>query len=345
MAPPRGKKRKTENSVSLTSQAEETNEIEVEHGSLWFQDGSVVLVAENIGFKVYKGILSQHSEFFQDMFALPQPADGEICEDCPVVRTHDTAKDLLGFLSALHDSMSRYLNHSEILSFDEVSILLRLGAKYQVERMTAEAVRRLKTCFPDKLEDFVNARTDRSLFEAYDKSKFYQTAAISLPFSHCRDVITLAREHDLDSLLPSAFYAYAQMNTEGVVKADTRRIASRMSDADRGRCVDGKFKLKMALRRNLLACLQQVGLDDCLSPQLCLRSKTDRLEYLCHWDVGPWPLMDRSILNIDLAIDFCSVCTTHCNSTYDEKRGETWTNLRKYFDLPPLPAQEPPGGG
>lgn len=61
MAPPRGKKRKTESSDSPDSQAKGANEIEVEHGDLWFPDGSVVLIAENKGFKVRHTLLLRSS--------------------------------------------------------------------------------------------------------------------------------------------------------------------------------------------------------------------------------------------------------------------------------------------
>ena len=40
---------------------------------LWFPDGSIVLQAEAIYFKIYAGILSQASPVFRDMFSLPQP--------------------------------------------------------------------------------------------------------------------------------------------------------------------------------------------------------------------------------------------------------------------------------
>ena len=40
---------------------------------LWFEDGNVVLRAEDTYFKVYEGILSRESPVFVDMFSLPHP--------------------------------------------------------------------------------------------------------------------------------------------------------------------------------------------------------------------------------------------------------------------------------
>ena len=88
------------------------------HPDLWFQDGSVVLSAENTLFQVHISQLSRHSVCFRDMFAIPQPTiaaclplvDG--CDalldlkdghDCPVVHLHDKAEDVANLLTALYD--------------------------------------------------------------------------------------------------------------------------------------------------------------------------------------------------------------------------------------------------
>lgn len=55
---------------------------------VWFDDGNVVVQAEQTLFKVHKSILALHSTVFKDMFSIPQPPpEGEIMvEGCPVVR-------------------------------------------------------------------------------------------------------------------------------------------------------------------------------------------------------------------------------------------------------------------
>ena len=37
----------------------------------WYEDGTVILVVHDVEFRVYKGVLVQHSLFFRDMFSLP----------------------------------------------------------------------------------------------------------------------------------------------------------------------------------------------------------------------------------------------------------------------------------
>ena len=108
------KKRKVSEVSQEGDQAErqESREpLEIKHGSVWFDDGNVILISENVGFKVsqsrilceplvfhapqvYKGMLSNHSAFFKDMFELPQPADAETIDGCATVKMTDTVREV-----------------------------------------------------------------------------------------------------------------------------------------------------------------------------------------------------------------------------------------------------------
>ncbi|TCD70985.1 hypothetical protein EIP91_000483 [Steccherinum ochraceum] len=91
-------------------------EITMERGSVWFPDGNVVLVAEGYQFKVFKGILSQSSDFFRDMFSLPQPQGSQTIYDCPIVRMSDSASDVLCLLVASHTAPSKYFDKEAVLT-------------------------------------------------------------------------------------------------------------------------------------------------------------------------------------------------------------------------------------
>lgn len=79
--------------------------------TLWFEDGTVVLQAQTTLFRVYTGILARHSPFFKSLFTLPQPADGDQYDGCPLVHlAGDNAQDAHDFLLALHDIECAQLN-------------------------------------------------------------------------------------------------------------------------------------------------------------------------------------------------------------------------------------------
>ena len=69
----------------------------------WFDDGTVILVAGDVEFRVYKGILSSHSAVFTDIFARELRTihnDGEQRTTCPVISLSDSPEDLRHVLQA-----------------------------------------------------------------------------------------------------------------------------------------------------------------------------------------------------------------------------------------------------
>lgn len=72
--------------------------------NLWLEDGNVILVAENTGFRLYRGLLAKHSEVFRDMFQIPQPeaAAENTFEGCPVIHlADDGAEEVAAVLTIL----------------------------------------------------------------------------------------------------------------------------------------------------------------------------------------------------------------------------------------------------
>lgn len=73
---------------------------------LWFQDGNIVLVAQGVAFRVHRGILSRHSETFNNLFTIPPPSSpdsSEELEGLPVINVSDSAHDFKHLLHALYD--------------------------------------------------------------------------------------------------------------------------------------------------------------------------------------------------------------------------------------------------
>ena len=98
----KSRKRNRQEAEEDSTAAEEGAAIaKYERGTIWLDDGNIVVVAEAIGFRVYRGVLKNVSEVFRDMFSLPQPPDAEKWEDCPVVHLSDTVTDLRHILSVL----------------------------------------------------------------------------------------------------------------------------------------------------------------------------------------------------------------------------------------------------
>ena len=81
------------------------------HPDLWYDDGTVILIAEKTAFRVYRGLLAKHSEVFRDMFTVPQPTtptNNDAFEGCPIVHlVDDTADDIADVLEIMHHGYQR----------------------------------------------------------------------------------------------------------------------------------------------------------------------------------------------------------------------------------------------
>ena len=62
----------------------------------WFDDGNLILVSRGVAFRIYKGLLGEHSAIFRSMFHIAQavPAPEDLVEGCPVIPLDDSPDDL-----------------------------------------------------------------------------------------------------------------------------------------------------------------------------------------------------------------------------------------------------------
>ena len=86
-----------------------------------------------------------------------------------------------------------------------IAVMLRLGKKYDMEHFLKEAVARLKHEFPRKLSRW-DSISDQSF------SKIEQTGDLVM-----LDIIILAREVGLQSILPLAYYLFFFDNEDAMV--------------------------------------------------------------------------------------------------------------------------------
>ena len=72
---------------------------------LSFDDGNIVIVAEEVAFRVHKSLLSRNSIVFRDLFLAQQTLLADPIDHCPSMRVSDTSFDLRELLRLVYDSM------------------------------------------------------------------------------------------------------------------------------------------------------------------------------------------------------------------------------------------------
>lgn len=125
----------------------------IEHPSLYFPDGNIILIAENVKFRVYGGHLTCQSNVFKDMMSIGRPEGSEMVDGCPAVYLDDSA-ELLGHLLEIMLHGVRALRSSEYPEWPQVKALLELGSKYDIPDAFSEGMEHIRAWLPDKIEEW-----------------------------------------------------------------------------------------------------------------------------------------------------------------------------------------------
>jgi hypothetical protein len=334
----------------------------VRSADVWYDDGTLVIRAENTLFRVYRGILASQSDIFKDMLSVPQPsgadADAETIEDCAVVRVQDTAGDMTRFLRALHET--RYV----LLGVLADSILnthpcrffptecytnvpyfvstMRLADKYGAHGIRLCGTQHLRTIFP----------ISSSLYD------YESQHAVRLTLS-AADLMTLANlTHDLRMPHLTASLAYAcaldiPLNTimDGVVvDGHTTELCARMQ-RNILRVRTGVLERMEDFFSAWSARHRTYPEASCKNPEACRYRIGETKSFLIDlaWTVGahlpPWTAEDRmlgptrSSYDVDVwhwlplsrggvaASSVCVSCKVPFANAYRKLRNEIWESV------------------
>ncbi|KDQ56550.1 hypothetical protein JAAARDRAFT_207676 [Jaapia argillacea MUCL 33604] len=284
---------------------------------IWYDDGNVILIAENTGFKVYKGLLSEVSPVLAKMLSLPtidKPLDG-----CQVLTLTDSASDVTHLFKALHKR--HYFRDDATHPFAVVSAVLRLGRKYCIDDLRGDALSCLETDFPCTLKEYLKFGRD---WQAIDGS-----------CGTTIEVIRLAREVDLLKILPVAFYVTSEFDSPMWLELafDGKRqddgTVVKLSSEDQARLVNGRERLVRAQAKHSFS-----WLDGCVPNKKagCRWAKAKllrKLWYPCPQVVAlsPWDEEWESGL--------CTECIAAAKHAFEEGKKQVWDELPAIFDLPP----------
>jgi len=190
-------------------------------GDPWFDDGNIILVPESesqVAFKVHRGVLSRHSEVFQSMFDIPQPAsaDGDPWGGCAcqVILMYDLPVELSNLIKALYDGAT--FKTSCLDDFFYLAGILRLSTKYFILHLRTQAIRHLTQTWSFTL------RGHDDMVELALKSPLIEN--MSHPYVHPIHVLNLAREVNVRIVVPSAMYFLSLYPLTDILRADHPKL-------------------------------------------------------------------------------------------------------------------------
>ncbi|PIL26279.1 hypothetical protein GSI_12035 [Ganoderma sinense ZZ0214-1] len=320
------------------------HELAKERGGFWFEDGTVILVARNVEYRVYRGVLAELSSVFNSLFAKPRafrnvPLDGVPTFPCPVVRVSDSPEDFQYLLRAcfVHRMINLYEERNP--SYYEISALIRLGDKYKITDLYSQSLNFLKHHFPSSFDSWV-------ALPNFTPPGWDVSEAIG--------VVNLARMTGELSLLPPAFVTYicAKETAPGIVHGITREDGSqeRLSPDDLIACFEGQAKLRTASVAAVLRTFNPTVSPECKTISACKKRLRDAfvgLEYSVDdlLNGNPFAKYDEFLLEDDL--DACPSCTSTVSERSLKERKDVWDMLPELLginvpgwnkDPPPPPA-------
>ena len=311
----------------------------------WFDDGTIILVARDVEFRVYAGILAEVSPVLKDLFAKPDhPArtvsmPGELTIPCRVVQLTDSPEDLRYILRVYMPTLDFRCVHPFVPlgcvvltrsgpsisswkhpSFHMMSACIRLGLKYQITALSDQVLQRLKSAYPASVAEWdrVNAWIPTG-FEA----------------QHAIGVVNLARLTGELSMLPAAFLSCLYLGS-GVVHGFAREDGTRenLTLDDIGICIRGQATTREASLAGLLRILGVTPSPDCKGTcKVALRNALRGLEENVSSAMAVDALLHtyRRLLPGDRKL--CSACREILDLQYKTERKAFWRRLPELLGI------------
>ncbi|KAJ7272936.1 hypothetical protein C8J57DRAFT_262601 [Mycena rebaudengoi] len=291
---------------------------------LWFEDGNIVVQAEDYQFRLFKSFLTSRSVIFEDTLSIPQPEDAEVIEGCPVLRIHDSPADAAHFFSAIYDTAS-FLPYPAPTTFEKVAGILRLSAKYEVGYLRKRALEHLSSGYPISLRSWKELNVSAASF-------------LVLP-SDALATINLAREVGCLWVLPTAFYDYCKHTGPAEIFRGTLQdgVLLSLCDADKQLCLDARETQRDG-SKDLDEFLLAPPPLDCTNEnrEACCRARLTWLHYINTrrqdgfwldpteiW--GHWETFGSHV---------CEPCLDACQKIYADVQKSIWVSIPRMFRLP-----------
>ncbi|KAL7278468.1 hypothetical protein ACG7TL_007467 [Trametes sanguinea] len=303
----------------------------------WFEDGNIILVAQDVSFKVYKGLLAEHSEVFRSMFLVAQgaqPSTEQSTDGCPVVPLDDSPEDLRQLFRLIFPLSTNLKLNKGDLDIDVLSAVIRLDHKYELPSLYAEALSHLTTYYTIDFNAWISGRN----------AKMWKPEPV-----HAIGAISLARLTNTLSILPTAFYELCTLDPSSLLRGYTSRDGTvhRLSESDLELCLKMRDHLTfsnarvafMLFKYNPRDCMngQAISISPCSSTLRMVLEQSGMCK-LPHF-VASRRVLDGWLANVDHymaslgARNLCNKCRSELETREKALRHQVWCKLPEFLGL------------
>ncbi|EIW87224.1 hypothetical protein CONPUDRAFT_96556 [Coniophora puteana RWD-64-598 SS2] len=337
--------------------------------SLYFDDGNVVIAAaltptkNGLLFRVHKSILAKNSLVFADMFTLPdisprtEAETNDLYDGVPVVPMYDKPQDVRGLLHFFYDAPSVVLSRYDPETPSKIDGILTLAKKYRITPLWDRLVDHFKADWPQTLTDWDVLESEMAIRQQARLELAEDLPFIDEVFPEPGAAIRLARDLDIQEVLPAAFYHLSRLKI-----TQDRRVEGQSSESNHeddliwhrvegGRTANWSF-LSIEDFRCLLSGRENI--------ERYLRTKYPDFSLLCRKEGAKCDVRKVSCSKLELLYhssdilhdlkdfipekghteeEICGWCRLRVNDVASAVRMELWYKLSEFFSLPPLPDQ------
>ncbi|KAI0640931.1 hypothetical protein C8Q79DRAFT_873204, partial [Trametes meyenii] len=214
----------------------------------WLDDGSVILVAHQVGFRVYRNLLASQSRVFRDVFSSSSSSASETYQGCPLVHVSDSPQDLRHLLRVLIPLYHRnffLVNQTKLfMTFDHLSAVIRLAHKY-IEDVLSQGCVALKTCFSSTFDSFETVSV--ALSGVQGTGPYVERSTV-----HPIAAVNLARLTGTLDILPYAMYMCFLLDgklLDGWTREDG--TVEYLNSQDFRRCLDARAAIVKEINKSM----------------------------------------------------------------------------------------------
>ncbi|RPD58527.1 hypothetical protein L226DRAFT_489948 [Lentinus tigrinus ALCF2SS1-7] len=310
---------------------DEPQDVEVESlplirdADFWLDDGTVILVAGNVEFRVYGGILAHHSPVLKGLFSRPETTrlltfngHDQSAMSCPVVHLSDSPEDIRELLRAYMPRDAASMYHPEVPSFDAVSASIRLGHKYEIVSLYDQSLEFLRRHFPSNFDDF---------------GQFDQWVPAGWDMEEAIGVVNLASLIGEHLLLPVALLVCTTLG-DHIVRGYERANGTQehLTIDDQALVIKARMEIRKARVAALFSTLCPSPAKTCKTVSDC-RSALRKAVYSLHSTIDDWlgdkddPFNTYQEYIKGRKLELCHVCEVMVNARADAESQKLWNRL------------------
>ncbi|KAI0356842.1 hypothetical protein OH77DRAFT_1423076 [Trametes cingulata] len=329
----------------------------VNHPTLYFDDGNVILQAGATLFCVHRSLLSKHSAVFRDLFAQEHAE----FRGLPHISMEETPEEVEALLNVVYDGLRFEMRELTVETFPTLANLLRMATKYKVQRPCTDIISRIRAEWPSTLvqHDTKAAEARARLHKLYNSAQkqpageqgpaYAGPAHVPQPqqediIVHPAAVIALLRDcgyHDPDLLFP-LFYALSRTTWQFGGPLLGHSLAP-LSSADVERLVVGIERLRSA-HTSFATVVPQHAAVPTNPPHFCMMGaaqlQTSMVPLLlpnaqnrAREPLEEWRGMISFVNTHYQQYQICLLCSRSITAHMESIRQRLWESLPRYFEL------------